>query len=128
MLEAVAVLVRRWVMTRSALGLETDLRRDLYEHLQRLPVAFHDRWQTGQLLSRATGDLSTIRRFVGFGLVFLIVNAVTCVVVGVMLAFSSWPLALLRARLRRPAGGRARCASSGCTRRRRGGRRTSTAS
>ena len=55
-LEAVAVLVRRWVMTRSALGLETDVRRDLYGHLQLLPVAFHDRWQTGQLLSRATGS------------------------------------------------------------------------
>jgi ATP-binding cassette subfamily B protein len=93
-LEAVAVLVRRWVMTRSALGLETDVRRDLYGHLQRLPVAFHDRWQTGQLLSRATGDLSTIRRFTGFGLVFLVVNAVTCLVVGTMLAFSYWPLAL----------------------------------
>ncbi|HZB48171.1 MAG TPA: ABC transporter ATP-binding protein [Mycobacteriales bacterium] len=93
-LEAIAVLVRRWVMTRSALGLETDVRRDLYAHLQRLPVAFHDRWQTGQLLSRATGDLATIRRFVGFGLVFLIVNATTCLVVGIMLAFSSWPLAL----------------------------------
>ena len=93
-LEAFAVLVRRWVMTRSALGLETDIRRDLYAHLQRLPVAFHDRWQSGQLLSRATGDLSTIRRFVGFGLVFLVVNATTCLVVSVMLAFSSWPLAL----------------------------------
>jgi ATP-binding cassette, subfamily B, bacterial len=93
-LEAIAVLVRRWVMTRSALGLETDVRRDLYAHLQRLPVAFHDRWQSGQLLSRATGDLATIRRFVGFGLVFLVVNATTCLVVGVLLAFSSWPLAL----------------------------------
>ena len=93
-LEAVAIMVRRLVMTRSALGLETDLRRDLYAHLQRLPVAFHDRWQSGQLLSRATGDLATIRRFAGFGLVFLVVNTATCLVVGVMLAFSYWPLAL----------------------------------
>lgn len=93
-LEAVAVLVRRWVMTRSALGVETDLRRKLYAQLQRLPVAFHDRWQSGQLLSRATEDMSTIRRFVGFGLVFLVVNSATCVVVGTMLAFSYWPLAL----------------------------------
>src|SRR5829696_8467277 len=93
-LEALAVLVRRWVMTRAALGVETDMRRDLYAHLQRLPVAFHDRWQSGQLLSRATEDLATIRRFLGFGLVFLIVNATTCLVVGVMMAFSSWPLAL----------------------------------
>lgn len=94
-LEAVAVLVRRWVMTRSALGLETDVRRDLYAHLQRLPVSFHDRWQSGQLLSRVTEDMSTIRRFIGFGLVFLVVNSTVCVVVGVMLAFAYWPLALL---------------------------------
>ena len=94
-LEAVAVLVRRWVMSKAALGVETDLRRDLYGHLQALPVSFHDRWQSGQLLSRATEDLSTIRRFLGFGLVFLVVNSAVCVVVGVLLFFQYWPLALL---------------------------------
>ena len=72
-LEALAVLVRRWVMSKAALGVETDLRRDLYRHLQALPVSFHDRWQSGQLLSRATEDLATVRRFLGFGLVFLVV-------------------------------------------------------
>jgi ATP-binding cassette, subfamily B, bacterial len=94
-LEALAVLVRRWVMSRAALGVETDIRRDLYRHLQALPVSFHDRWQSGQLLSRATEDLATIRRFLGFGLVFLVVNSAVCVVVGVLLFFSYWPLALL---------------------------------
>jgi ATP-binding cassette, subfamily B, bacterial len=94
-LEAVAVLIRRWVMSRAALGVETDLRRDLYGHLQGLPVSFHDRWQSGQLLSRATEDLSTIRRFLGFGLVFLVVNSAVCVVVGTLLFFSYWPLALV---------------------------------
>ncbi|HEY6746207.1 MAG TPA: ABC transporter ATP-binding protein [Mycobacteriales bacterium] len=94
-LEAVAVLVRRWVMSKAALGVETDIRRDLYGHLQDLPVSFHDRWQSGQLLSRATEDLATIRRFLGFGLVFLVVNSTVCVVVGVLLFFSYWPLALV---------------------------------
>jgi ATP-binding cassette subfamily B protein len=94
-LEAVAVLVRRWVMSRAALGVETDLRRDLYGHLQGLPVSFHDRWQSGQLLSRATEDLSAIRRFLGFGLVFLVVNSMVCLVVGALLFFSYWPLALV---------------------------------
>jgi ATP-binding cassette subfamily B protein len=94
-LEAVAVLVRRWVMSRAALGVETDIRRDLYKHLQGLPVSFHDRWQSGQLLSRATEDLSTIRRFLGFALVFLVVNSTVCVVVGILLFFSYWPLALV---------------------------------
>jgi ATP-binding cassette subfamily B protein len=94
-LEALAVLVRRWVMSRAALGVETDVRRDLYGHLQALPVSFHDRWQSGQLLSRATEDLATIRRFLGFGLVFLVVNSTVCVVVGILLFFSYWPLALV---------------------------------
>lgn len=94
-LEALAVLVRRWVMTKAALGVETDIRRDLYGHLQELPVSFHDRWQSGQLLSRATEDLATIRRFLGFALVFLLVNSTVCVIVGVLLFFSYWPLALV---------------------------------
>ncbi len=93
--EAVAILVRRWVMTRSALGIETDIRNDLYAHLQRLPVSFHDRWQSGQLLSRATGDLATIRRFLGFGLVFLVVNAATFAVVETVLIATYWPLGVL---------------------------------
>ena len=93
--EAVAILVRRWVMTSSALGAETTLRRDLYTHLQRLPVAFHDRWPSGQLLSRVTGDLSTIRRFLGFGLVFMVVNSVVFIVVEIMLLAAYWPLGLL---------------------------------
>ena len=56
------------------------MRDDLYDRLQRLPVAFHDRWPAGQLMSRAVSDLSTIRRFLAFGLVFLVVNIVTFIV------------------------------------------------
>ncbi len=79
--EAVLFFVRRWAMASAALGIETDVRRDLFAHLQRLPVAFHDRWPSGQLLSRATSDLSTIRRFIGFGFVFLFANSVAVLVV-----------------------------------------------
>jgi ATP-binding cassette subfamily B protein len=94
-LEAATIALRRWLMSHTALGLERDVRRDLYAHLQRLPVAFHDHWQSGQLLSRATADLATIRRFLGFGLIFLVVNSAMCVIVGVLLFLSYWPLALL---------------------------------
>jgi ATP-binding cassette subfamily B protein len=93
--QAAMILTRRWVMTKSALGIETDLRNALYWHLQRLPVSFHDRWQSGQLLSRATADLGTIRRFFGFALVFLVVNFTTVCVVEVMLLVTYWPLGLL---------------------------------
>jgi ATP-binding cassette, subfamily B, bacterial len=105
-LEAGLVFIRRWVQSYCALGMESAMRSDLYAHLQRLPVAFHDRWQTGQLLSRATSDLSTIRRFLSFGLVYLVVNLATFVVVvgllihlypplGIMVALSFIPLFLL---------------------------------
>jgi ATP-binding cassette subfamily B protein len=83
--EAALFFVRRFAMASSALGVETDLRRDLYAHIQRLPVSFHDRWPSGQLLSRLTTDLSTLRRFVGFAMVFLLANSLTSLVVLVLL-------------------------------------------
>jgi ATP-binding cassette subfamily B protein len=94
-IEAALVFVRRWVQSYAALGMESAMRDDLYRHLQQLPVAFHDRWQTGQLLSRATSDLSTIRRFLSFGLVFLVVNLATFVTVVVLLVRMYAPLGLL---------------------------------
>ncbi|WP_369140702.1 ABC transporter ATP-binding protein [Modestobacter versicolor] len=90
--EAALFFLRRWAMNISSLQIERDLRDTLYQRLQRLPVAFHERWSSGQLLSRATSDVSTIRRFVGFGAVFLVVNLVTCAVVGVLLVVTYWPL------------------------------------
>jgi ATP-binding cassette subfamily B protein len=83
--EALLFGIRRRAMTTSALAIETDLRRDFYEHLQRLPVSFHDRWPSGQLLSRVTSDLSTLRRFVGFMAVFFFANLAVIVVILVLL-------------------------------------------
>ena len=55
-------LIRRWGVGNAVAGMEQQIRDDLYQHLQRLDPAFHDEWQSGQLLSRATTDLSAIRR------------------------------------------------------------------
>src|SRR3954468_5325805 len=92
--EASLFFLRRWAMNKSCLRIERDLRDTLYQRLQRLPVAFHDRWASGQLLSRATTDVSTVRRFVGFAAVFLAVNLITCVVVLTLLLITYWPLGL----------------------------------
>ena len=54
---------RRLALAQLATSVETELRDDFYEQLQRLEVGFHDRWQSGQLLSRANSDISLIRRF-----------------------------------------------------------------
>src|SRR5919107_5236888 len=92
--EAALFFLRRWAMNKSSLQLERDLRDSLYARLQRLPMSFHDRWASGQLLSRAFSDISTIRRFVGFVAVFLAVNLLMCAVVLVLLLVTYWPLGL----------------------------------
>jgi ATP-binding cassette subfamily B protein len=94
-LEAVLIFWRRWVQSNAVLGIETALRHDLYERLQQLPMSFHSKWQSGQLLSRATTDLSAIRRFSGFGLLFLVINILQVTTVTIVLLNMYWPLGLV---------------------------------
>jgi ATP-binding cassette, subfamily B, bacterial len=94
-LEAVLIWVRRWVQSDAVLGLETEIRHDLYARLQELPMSFHTKWESGQLLSRATQDLSAIRRFSGFGLLFLVLNVLQVTVVTGVLLHMYWPLGLV---------------------------------
>ncbi|MET9901480.1 ABC transporter ATP-binding protein [Streptomyces sp. NPDC006446] len=87
--------LRRWLVARPLAGVEAAMRADLYRHLQRLPVAFHDRWASGQLLSRGTTDLMLVRMFLAFPLTFLLVNAVTISAgIAIMLA-QEWTLGLV---------------------------------
>jgi len=94
-LEAVTWFVRRFLMARATLGVETDIRKDLYARLQILPMSFHSRWQSGQLLSRIMNDLSTVRRFISFGLIFLILNFMQIVVITLILLSMYWPLGVV---------------------------------
>jgi ATP-binding cassette subfamily B protein len=84
--EAVLFYIRRRLIAGPSTTVEARLRADLYHHLQHLPIAFHDRWQSGQLLSRAVSDLSTLRRFIAFALIFLVVNTVT-LILGIVVLF-----------------------------------------
>ena len=86
---------RRWSVSGAVVGMEKTIRDDLYHHLQRLEPAFHDSWQSGQLLSRAVNDLSTIRRFAGFGVVFFITNTWTFLLIVALLIRLNWWLGLL---------------------------------
>jgi ATP-binding cassette, subfamily B, bacterial len=94
-LEAFLIWWRRWVQNKAVLAVETQMRRDLYDRLQELPMSFHSQWQSGQLLSRATTDLSAIRRFFGFGMLFLLVNITQVVVTTLVLLNMYWPLGLV---------------------------------
>ncbi|MCW2685530.1 MAG: ABC-type multidrug transport system, ATPase and permease component [Mycobacterium sp.] len=93
--EAVLWFIRRWLVSRATMGVEADIRKDLYARLQILPMSFHGQWQSGQLLSRIMNDLSTIRRFLSFGLVFLLLNILQITVVTAILLAMYWPLGVV---------------------------------
>ncbi|MFF0159507.1 ABC transporter ATP-binding protein [Streptomyces sp. NPDC005263] len=93
--EALLFGLRRWLVARPLSHVEAEMRADLYRRLQRLPVAFHDRWASGQLLSRGTTDLMLLRMFLAFPLTFLLVNAVTIVVGVVIMLVQDWSLGLV---------------------------------
>jgi ATP-binding cassette subfamily B protein len=95
LLEGASVLLRRWLVLTPGTHVEAGLRAKIYSKLQDLPVIFHDKWPSGQLLSRATGDLSLIRRWLSFGLVLFVANGLTIIVgLGILFTFH-WILGLI---------------------------------
>ncbi len=88
-------VLRRWVSGQVSLAVEYDLRQRLFAHLGRMSVSYYDRMPVGQLMSRATSDLQTVRFFLGYGLIFLFMQAFTLVIVTGVLVWLNWSLALL---------------------------------
>ncbi len=72
-----------------------DLRNMMYNRLQKLSYAFHDRSQTGQLMSRATSDVEGVRMFVGFALLRGVYFFVLLIAIAVVLFIINWKLALI---------------------------------
>jgi ATP-binding cassette subfamily B protein len=94
-LQGVLMFWRRFLAGRLSLAVEYDLRNAMYRHLQRLSFGFYDRHQTGQLMSRATVDLQSVRFFLGYGLIFFSQNVITVVIVVAALVAIDWQLALI---------------------------------
>jgi ABC-type multidrug transport system fused ATPase/permease subunit len=92
---AVMMAGRRLISGRQGLGVELDMRRAVYAKLVRLSFRFFDRHQTGQLMSRATVDLQSVRFFLGYGLIFFAQHAFTILGVGIFVFIISWKLALI---------------------------------
>ncbi len=88
-------IVRRRISGQVSLGVEYDLRALLFGHLQRMSFAYFDRMPVGQLMSRATSDLQTVRFFLGYGLIFFFMQAFTLVIITAILLVLNWSLALL---------------------------------
>ena len=86
---------RRTLLAVVSTNLETSMRDDLYAQMQALDVGFHDRWQSGQLLSRMMTDLAIIRRFLGFGAIFFVLISVQVLGIFAVLVTLHVPLTLL---------------------------------
>jgi ABC-type multidrug transport system fused ATPase/permease subunit len=94
---ALFMVGRRLISGKQALGVEFDLRNALYAKLLRLSFGFYDRHQTGQLMSRATVDLQSVRFFLGYGLIFFFQHILTLVSATVVMFVVNWRLALVSA-------------------------------
>ena len=88
-------VMRRWISGQISLAVEFDLRGHLFSHLQRMSIGFYDRMPVGQLMSRATSDLQTVRFFLGYGLIFLFMQGFTLILITGILLWMNWSLALL---------------------------------
>src|SRR6478672_5151531 len=88
-------VVRRVVAGKVSLAVEFDLRQMFYAHLQRLELGFFDGQQTGQLMSRATVDLQSIRFFLGYGLIFITQNLLTIALASIVMFYLDPLLALI---------------------------------
>jgi ATP-binding cassette subfamily B protein len=93
--KALFMVGRRFISGRQALGVEYDMRNALYAKLLRLSFGFYDRHQTGQLMSRATVDLQSVRFFLGYGLIFFFQHVLTIVGVTAVIFWIDWRLALV---------------------------------
>ena len=92
---AIFALMRRIMAGYVSLAVEFDLRDLVFAHLQRLSFGYFDRMPVGQLMSRATSDLQTVRFFLGYGLIFMFMHVFTLVFVTVVLLFINVPLTVL---------------------------------
>ncbi|MET0317883.1 MAG: ABC transporter ATP-binding protein, partial [Rhodococcus fascians] len=94
-IDAVGIWIRRYLVSGPSSQFEISARATVFEKLQRLSVSAHEGWESGQLLSRAIADLSSLRRFVAFVGPFIIINSVTLVVGLGVLFLQSWQLGLI---------------------------------
>jgi len=87
--------IEKFVTTSVGQWVTHDLRRTLYSHIQRLSLAYHDHKQTGDLISRVTGDIDAIQSFIVSGLLDAMINAITLLgMLGVML-YLNWKFTLI---------------------------------
>ncbi len=94
-LGGVASFLQGYWSARASHGAAFDMRNEIFDKLQRLSFAYHDRAQTGQLITRVTSDVDLVRDFVGGGLVQAVSAVLLLAGAVVLLLAMNWQLALI---------------------------------
>jgi ABC-type multidrug transport system fused ATPase/permease subunit len=94
-LRGVAGYIQQYLSQVVSQKVSYDIRNDLYDHLQKLSFAYHDKAQTGQLMSRATVDIEAVRMFTAMGLLNVIQIVLLVVGIAIVMIMSNWQLALM---------------------------------
>jgi ATP-binding cassette subfamily B protein len=95
LVEAVLSLAQRWYSARIGEGLIYDLRTQVFDHVQRMPVAFFMRAQTGSLVSRLNNDVIGAQRALTTTLSSVVSNVISLILVLVAMLWLSWQVTLI---------------------------------
>jgi ATP-binding cassette subfamily B protein len=95
LVQGVFLFTQRRVLINMSRNIEYDLRNDFYAHLQRLPFEFYQTHRTGDLMARATNDLSAVRMVVGPALMYSMNTIFAMALILPVMASTSWRLTLL---------------------------------
>jgi ATP-binding cassette subfamily B multidrug efflux pump len=93
--EGLFLFLLRWILIGTSRRMEYEMRNDFYQHLQRLPLHYYQGQQTGDLMSRATNDLSSVRMLMGPGVMHMISAAIVVTGSFVMMARIDLTMALV---------------------------------
>jgi len=92
---AVSTYFEKYLTTSVAQWVSHDLRRTLYNHIQKLSLSFHDQKRTGDLISRITSDIDTIQDFISQVLLGFLVNVLTLMGMLIVMFYLNWQFTLI---------------------------------
>jgi len=94
-MRAAITYARTYLTEKLAENVGIDLRKKLFNHIQRLPFKFFDSNNTGELMSRMTGDIDSIREVIAYGLIMFLENILYFFIAVIIMFTMNWQLALV---------------------------------
>ena len=95
MVKGVFTFLQNFMSEKASQNMAYDLRNEIFNKITEMSFSFYDKQQTGQLMTRVTSDVDTLRQFIGQGFLQLVGAVITLIVVAIVLFTTNWQLALV---------------------------------